>query len=146
MPSVAKERVGVENLWATVDRLIHDLGAIRAFVDEVEADAAGSASLEASDVRGAMDDATTAITRIFSDQDDGVVSAAWEAIARAQDAVRAARVFVASARAGLDTAVAQGEQARQQGARAQEQAEALAAQLARLRRLRAAGRPSDADS
>jgi flavin-binding protein dodecin len=121
-------------MWATVDRLIHDLGAIRAFLDEADALAPGSGSPEISSVRGAMDEATTAITRIFADSEDAVVQAAWEAIARAQDAVREARAFMVAARAGRQSAEAMGRLARAQADRARRSAESVTEAAERARR------------
>lgn len=108
----------METLWETVDRLIHDLGAIRAFMDESEATPEAVAATEAAHVRSAMDDATAAITRIFEDGQKEAVEAAWHAIARAQDAVREARTFIAEARAGRDTASVMRRQAEAQHERA----------------------------
>lgn len=125
----------MENVWATVDRLIHDLGAIRAFVDQAEAVPDASSLPEVSSVRHAMDDATTAITRVFDDGGDQVIEAAWHAIARAQDAVRAARSGVVAARQGRVSSQAMADHARAQGARARAHAQQLTDQAARLRRL-----------
>ena len=133
----------MEDVWATVDRLIHDLGAIRAFVDQVEA-APDAASLpEVDSVRHAMDDATTAITRVFDDGGDQVIEAAWHAIARAQDAVRAARSRALAARHARESSQAMAEHARAQGARARAQAQQLADQAERLRRPRGLGGVGD---
>jgi hypothetical protein len=137
----------VDNLWATVDRLIHDLGAIRAFVDEADTVTEASASAPVALVRGAMEEATTAITRLFdkdSADEERVVEAAWEAIARAQDAVRAARTVIASTRSARQLAVEQSAQAREQAARARDHADLLAErQEDRLRRSTEPGtRPS----
>jgi hypothetical protein len=107
----------VENLWATVDRLIHDLGAIRAFVDEAEA-AGPEPVAPVATVRSAMDEATTAITQIFTHSEPDAVEAAGHAIARAQDAMRDARRFVAEARAGRDAAARMRQQAQQPAERA----------------------------
>jgi hypothetical protein len=142
------EGLGVDDLWATVDRLIHDLGAIRAFVDEAEAVPEASASPPVARVRGAMEEATTAITRVFdkdSSDEQRVVEAAWEALARAQDAVRAARAVIASARNARQVAAEQSAQAREQGARAREQADRLTQQRERRRRPSAPETPAGGD-
>jgi hypothetical protein len=129
-------------LWETVDRLIHDLGAIRAFVDEAEAVAEAADAPEMARVRGAMDTATGAITRLFDTQEDAAVEAAWEAIAHAQDAMRAARPLVARARARHDNAPALTDHARGEASRARDDSDAAAEQMARLRRsLGATARP-----
>jgi hypothetical protein len=128
----------MDSLWATVDQLIHDLGAIRAFIDEAHTVPEASSSPQVVSVRGAMDEATTAITRILDGHGDDrrVVEEAWQAIARAQDAVRAARVLVVRARAAGETAAAQKVQARAQSTRARGQADLLHEQRARLRQPR----------
>jgi hypothetical protein len=112
----------VDTVWVTVDRLIHDLGAIRAFVDEAEATPGASGAPQVADVRGAMDAATEAITRIFTgSEDDAAIEAAWIAIARAQDAVAKARGMILAARAGQTRAEAMRELNRLQRARADSQ-------------------------
>ena len=124
----------MENVWATVDRLIHDLGAIRAFVDQAEAVPDTASLPEVDSVRHAMDDATTAITRVFDDSGAQAIEAAWHAIARAQDAVRAARSGAVAARRARASTQAMADHARAQGARARAQAQQLADQAERLRR------------
>lgn len=91
----------MDTVWVTVDRLIHDLGAVRAFMDEAEAVPEAS---QVDDVRSALDDATDAITRLFTDSQDTAVEAAWTAIARAQDVVVKARSVIAQAREGYERA------------------------------------------
>jgi hypothetical protein len=127
------------DVWETVDRLIRDLGAIRAFVDEAEALPEAASARDVAEVRGAMDDATAAITRIFDSSEDGTIEAAWRAIARAQDTVAAARAAVASARSAHRNAELMGLAARAQAARARDRADAAAEQAARIQRL---ARPS----
>ena len=124
----------MDSVWATVDQLIHDLGAIRAFVDEAATVPEACSSPEVHSVRHAMNDATTAITRVFEDSGDRTIEDAWRAIARAQDAVREARVCVAVARAGRETTQIMAQHAKDQGARARAQARQLADQAERLRR------------
>jgi hypothetical protein len=125
----------VDTVWVTVDRLIHDLGAIRAFVDEVEGVPGASGASQVADVRGAMDAATDAITRIFGDaQEDAAIEAAWTAIARAQDAVAKARGVIVEARAGQASAQAMREQNRLQLARARERSQTASDQADRVRR------------
>ena len=138
-----------ETIWSTVDRLIHDLGAIRAFVDEAEALPETSAAPEVVDVRGAMDTATDAITHLFTDSDAVAVQAAWTAIAQAQDAVMRARELVASARAGHDAAQRVRELNREQLQRARDHREVLLDRVSRLRGNRpkaASNRDPDAGS
>jgi hypothetical protein len=122
----------LSDVWATVDRLIHDLGAIRAFLDQ--ADVAGEELVEVAHVRAAMNEATDAITRVFNDSQDAALEAAWEAIARAQDAVRAARSYVDSARAARPGIEVMAQQARGQGERARAQAQQVTEQAERIRR------------
>jgi hypothetical protein len=122
-----------ETVWSTVDRLIHDLGAIRAFVDEAEAVPEVSAAPEVTAVRGAMDAATDAITHLFTDTEAPAVQAAWTAIARAQDTVTKARHLVAGARASHEAAERMRQVNRDQAARAIAQREALVDQAERLR-------------
>jgi hypothetical protein len=134
------EEVDVEDVWGTVDRLIHDLGAIRAFLDEAAAVPELSEAPQVADVRGAMDEATEAISRVLTDSQDRVVEAAWLAIAHAQDAIVKARAVIAAARAKQQDAEAMREQNRLQYDRAREQAHALADQVERLRRSPPSGR------
>jgi hypothetical protein len=125
----------VDTVWVTVDRLIHDLGAIRAFVDEAEGVPGASGASQVADVRGAMDAATDAITRIFSDsEEDAAIGAAWTAIARAQDAVVKARGVIVEARAGQVSAEAMRELNRLQLARAREHSQIVNDQADRVRR------------
>jgi hypothetical protein len=131
-----------ETIWSTVDRLIRDLGAIRAFVDEAEALPETSAAPEVADVRGAMDTATDAITHLFTDNDAVAVQAAWSAIAHAQDAVTRARELVASARAGHEAAQRLRELNRGQLQRARDHRDVL---LDRVSRLRGNRRPAATD-
>jgi hypothetical protein len=122
----------VDTVWVTVDRLIHDLGAIRAFVDEAEA---VPGAPQVAEVRGAMDAATESITRIFTDsQEDAAIEAAWTAVARAQDAVTKARGVIVEARAGQASAEAMREPGRLQLARAREQSQIVSDQADRVRR------------
>ena len=122
----------MDTVWVTVDRLIHDLGAIRAFVDEAEAVPGAS---QVAEVRGAMDAATQAITRIFTDSpEDAAIEAAWTAVARAQDAVAKARGVIVEARAGQASAEAMRELSRLQLARAREQSQIVSEQTDRVRR------------
>jgi hypothetical protein len=125
----------MDTVWVTVDRLIHDLGAIRAFVDEAEGVPGGSTAPQVADVRGAMDAATEAITRIFTDsQEDTAIEAAWTAVARAQDAVAKARGVIVAARAGQASAEVMRELNRQQLARAREHSQIVNDQADRVRR------------
>jgi hypothetical protein len=138
MISSIRERRPARRVHLRFEGLIHDLGAVRAFVDEAEAVPEASSSEPVASVRDAMEAATIAITRIFNDptEDQRIVEAAWQAMARAQDAVRAARVIVVSARTARETAVSQSAQAREQRERALGHADALAQQMDRLRRPR----------
>jgi hypothetical protein len=132
----------METVWVTVDRLIHDLGAIRAFVDEAEAVPGASGASQVADVRGAMVAATEAITRILTGSpEDAAVETAWAAIARAQDAVAKAHGVIAEARAGQTSAVAMRELNRLQLARARERSQVASAQADRLRRRPSGSRP-----
>ena len=129
----------MDTVWVTVDRLVHDLGAIRAFVDEAEAAPEVVSAPQVGDVRGAMEKATDAISRIFSDShdpQDTALQAAWLAIARAQDAMARARMAISEARTARDQAEQMRELTRAQHARALEQGLALSEQAIRLRRRR----------
>lgn len=123
-----------ETVWGTVDKLIHDLGAIRAFVDEAEAMPEVCAAPEVAEVRGAMDAATDAITHLFGDTQAPSVEAAWTAIARAQDAVARARVMVGRARAGYEAAERMREFNRDQTSRTFQQRERVLDHADRVRR------------
>jgi hypothetical protein len=132
----------VDTVWVTVDRLIHDLGAIRAFVDEAEAVPGGSSVPQVAEVRGAMDVATDAITRIFSgSEEDAAIEAAWTAVARAQDAVARARGIIVAARAGQASAESMRELNRRQLARAREHSQIVSDQADRVRRRHLRPRP-----
>lgn len=135
----------MQTIWGTVDRLIHDLGAVRAVVDEMEALPTCSASPALTELRATMDEATEAITRIFSDTEDSVVEAAWRAMAHAQDAAQRARGHIATARAARHVNESVTEQARAQGARAREQREVIARTWRARERTEPAGPPSDLD-
>ena len=124
----------MHTVWVTVDRLVHDLGAIRAFVDEAAAVPEASDAPQVARVHRAMNAATDAITRIFNDSQDSVIEDAWQAIARAQDAVRDARALVAAARASRESASSMTHLARRQAERAREHAQAIAEQAERVRR------------
>jgi hypothetical protein len=116
----------VGTVWATVDRLIHDLGEVRAVVDEVESLPEAAVPGTVVGLRGALDDATDAITRIFTDTRQETVEAGWRAMARAQDAARGARAQIEAARTmrnGLKTVASR---AYAQAARAQQHREQLA--------------------
>jgi len=115
----------LDTIWVTVDRLIHDLGAVRSVMDEVEAIPEASTAPSAEDLRVAMNEATDAISRLFSDTQDSAVEAAWRAMAHAQDAARGARAIVASARGARDANEAMAERARAQSMRANQQREWL---------------------
>lgn len=135
------EGVSLETVWATVDKLIHDLGAVRSFVDEADGVPEAAQAPQMAAVRGAMDEATDAITRLFTDAPDAAIEAAWTAMARAQDAVAQARSLIADARARQETAQAQRELTRAQLARARQHAQILGEQTERLRRQVLGGRP-----
>jgi hypothetical protein len=122
-----------ETVWSTVDRLIHDLGAIRAFVDEAEAVPETSEAPEVAAVRGAMDAATDAITHLFTDAEAAAVEAAWTAIARAQDAVLRARGLIAAARASQEAAGRMRQRNHEQALRVLEQREELMDRMDRVR-------------
>jgi hypothetical protein len=132
-----------DGVWTTVDKLIHDLGAIRAFVDEAEAVPEASGTREVVEVRGAMNAATDAITVLFTDTEAAALEAAWTAIARAQDAVAKARERIAQARAGQQNADGMREANRAQLARALAQAQVVADQRDRMRRRRSSSHPHD---
>ena len=121
-------------VWATVDRLIHDLGEVRSVVDEAEALPETAATPVVLELRGAMDRATDAITRIFTDSHDDVLEAAWSAIAHAQDAAREARASIAAARATREDLGSIVTHARAQAARAHEQRQKISEQAWRLRK------------
>jgi hypothetical protein len=115
-----------------VDRLIHDLGAVRAFVDEAEAMVETAGGPQVVEVRTAMDEAADAIGHLFSRDDQAVVEAAWEAVAHAQDAVAKARAVITAVRSSREAARQLGEVARLQRQRAREQAQVIADQGQRL--------------
>jgi hypothetical protein len=120
-------------IWSTVDVLIHDLGAIRAFIDEVDAVPEVAEAQEVADVRGAMNVATEAISHLLTDTQAPALEAARTAIARAQDAVAKARRFVASAQQGRAAAERMREVNRAQAERVMDQRHAIADQGDRLR-------------
>ena len=123
----------IESVWSAVDELIHELGSVRAFLNEVEAMPEASHAPQVEQVRGAMAEATDAITRIFAHGDDLLVEAAWEAMARAQDAVSVARDLVTRARTSQETSWRMRQANLEQMARAREQAEVIARQAERVR-------------
>lgn len=118
--------------WVTVDRLIHDLGAIRAFVDEAEGLPEATITPPVAEARSAMNDATDAITRLFTDAQDTAVDAAWTAIARAQDAVLKARSVMMQARDGYARAATMRELNLEQFGRARLQSKVASDQAHRL--------------
>jgi hypothetical protein len=125
----------VDTHWVTVDRLIHDLGAIRAFVDEAEAVPGASHAPQVDDVRSALEQATDAITRLFTDSHDVApdvaVEAAWTAIAHAQDAVLKARCVIGQAREGYERATTMRERNLEQFGRARMQSRVVSEQAHR---------------
>lgn len=129
----------MDTVWVTVDRLIHDLGAVRAFMDETEAVPEASGAPQVDDVRSALDDATDAITRLFTDSQDTAVEAAWTAIARAQDAVVEARSVIAQAREGYERAATMRELNLEQYDRARMQSKVVSKQAHRAGLQRPAG-------
>lgn len=131
-----------ETVWSTVDRLIHDLGAIRAFVDEADAVPETSEAPEVAAVRGAMDAATDAITHLFTDAEAAAVEAAWTAIARAQDAVLKARQLIGNARVSQGAAGRMRQRNHEQALRALEQRDEL---IERMERVRNRGLPAGDD-
>ena len=98
----------MEPVWMTVDKLIHDLGAIRSFVDEAACVPEAAQTPQIAAVRGAMDHATDAITRIFTD---------------AQDAMAQARSLIADARSKQESPQTQRELTRTQLDRARQHAQ-----------------------
>jgi hypothetical protein len=116
----------VETDWSTVDDLIHELGAVRAFMDEAEALPETAEAPQVADVRLAMTQATDAVSHVLSEYDRAVVEAAWHAIAQAQDAVVKARVAITTIRSAREAAHKMAELARAQRGRAHEQAQAIA--------------------
>jgi hypothetical protein len=120
-------------LWNTVDRLIHDLGAIRAFIDEAEAVPEVCGAPEVADVKGAMNAATDAISSVLRGGEGPAVEVAWTAIARAQDTVGRARALIVQARASADAADRMREINRAQVERVREQRQRIADHGERVR-------------
>jgi hypothetical protein len=89
---------------------------------------------QVDDVRSALDEATDAITRLFTDSQDTAVEAAWTAVARAQDAVVKARSVIAQAREGYERATTMRERNLQQYGRARMQSRVVEEHRAGLQR------------
>ena len=105
--------------WLTFERLICELGAIRAFTDEVEQSPELAEDAAVSQLRAALAVATGAISRTvgdfneqLDDADDRLVIDAWTALAHAQEAVGRARSLIQGGR--LSHKGAAGGQARHQ--------------------------------
>jgi KaiC/GvpD/RAD55 family RecA-like ATPase len=91
--------------WLTFEKLVCELGAIRAFTEEAQEYPELAADPEVERVRVSMAEATGAISRTvgdfsehLDDDEDRLIVDAWTALARAQSAVAQARQIVEMAR------------------------------------------------
>ena len=84
--------------WQTFDRMLRDLGAVRAAVETVEETSVATPGA-ASALRKALDTATNAVHHSLNLDDERALRAAWTAISAAQDQVRKARSVIDAARA-----------------------------------------------
>jgi KaiC/GvpD/RAD55 family RecA-like ATPase len=119
--------------WLTFEKLIRELGSIRAFADEAENFPELADDPVMTHVRVRMAEATGAISRTvgdfteqLEDADDRLIVDAWTALARAQDAVALARKAVEEAREMRRRAVLLCEQARNHRENTQRLTESLA--------------------
>jgi hypothetical protein len=79
--------------WETMDKMLHQLGAVRQHVDLL-GDASAQADPAAEAVRRALEGASLAVHRCLDEDTEKTRRGAWEAIARAQDALGKAQGLI----------------------------------------------------
>jgi hypothetical protein len=84
--------------WTVVDKLVHELGSLRAVVDEVDADAEMADADVSLELRSSLARAADTVHLVIGG-DDAMVEKAWRTIAEAQEVGARARAAIERARA-----------------------------------------------
>jgi hypothetical protein len=88
--------------WVVVDKLVHELGSLRAVVQEVEARPEMAENDLTQELRASLARAADTIHLVIGG-DEGMLSQAWRCIAEAQEVGSRARVAFARTRASASS-------------------------------------------
>ena len=134
--------------WVDVDKLVHELGSLRAVVQEIEAQPGMSEDAVAIELRSMLDRAADIVHHLVVGGDDSVVSRAWQCIAEAREVGARARRALERVQATHDSTrsirgetQAVKEATRAALAQAQRQIEQAEQRIDDLRRIRLGARP-----
>jgi lysophospholipase L1-like esterase len=100
--------------WAVVDKLVHELGSLRAVVQECEAEPQVAEDDVATELRASLARASDTIHLVIGGN-DAMVAQAWRTIAEAQEVGARARLVLARSRARGEYARVIHNRARAQG-------------------------------
>jgi hypothetical protein len=100
--------------WAVVDKLVHELGSLRAVVRECEAEPQVADDDVATELRASLARAADTIHLVIGGN-DGMVTQAWSTIAAAQEVGARVRLAIARSRGAGEHSRAIRNRARDQG-------------------------------